>query len=177
LVWGRIENGQVTLEPSFRIPANNSLAEPGPYTWEARDAVGQVLASVSFSAAEVADLPERSLRLFSFVVPFKPEVLAAVRSTHVKSGDNQLTSRTVSPVQAADIESTLFLQDLPNHGLQVVWDADRYPMLMLRDARTGELRGFLRGGSAQVVSAPDEVEIQGSDGIGGAVLRHRRIGD
>ncbi len=175
LVWGRIENGQVTLEPAFRIPANNSLAEPGPYTWEARDAVGQVLASVSFNAPEVADLPERSLRLFSFVVPLKPEVLAAVRSTHVKSGDQELTSRIVSPVQAADLENTLFLQDLPNHGLQVVWDADRYPMLMLRDARTGELRGFLRGGSAQVVSAPDEVEIQGSDGIGGAALRHRRI--
>jgi hypothetical protein len=35
-----------------------------------------------------------------------------------------------------------------------------HPVLMLRDARTGEMRGFLRGGSAILDDAPDEFEVQ-----------------
>ena len=67
------------------------------------------------------------------------------------------------------------VQDLPNGGAQVVWDADRYPVLMLRDARTGEVRGFLRGGNAQIVQAPKEIEIHAPDAARGEKIRHTRI--
>ncbi|MFY9560717.1 MAG: IPT/TIG domain-containing protein [Terriglobales bacterium] len=175
LVWGRIENGEATLEPAFRIPANRSVAEPGAYTWEARDAVGRVLASVNFGAREVADLPDRSVQMFSFIVPLNGAVLAAIQSMHVKSGNQELVGRTVSAEPAADFQSALRMQDLPDGALQVVWDADRYPVLMLRDARTGEVRGFLRGGNAQIEGAPDEIEIHAPDGIRSEVVRHRRV--
>jgi hypothetical protein len=175
LVWGRIENGQVILEPAFRIPATSSQLEPGPYTWEARDAIGRVLASVSFNAPEVADLPDRSVQMFSFVVPLQIDVLAAIQSMHVKSENQELARRTVSAASDADFQGAVLMQDLPDGALQVVWDADRYPVLMLRDARTGEVRGFLRGSNAQVESAPGEIEIHAPDGIRGEVVRHRRI--
>ncbi len=174
LVWGRIINGQLTLEPAFRIPANNSLATPGPYTWEARDAMGRVLASVSFSAAEVADSPDdASVRMFSFVVPLKPEILAAMQSMHVKSGYHELASRTLA--DAADFQSDIHIQDLPNGALQIVWDADRYPVLMLRDAKTGEVRGFVRDGNAQIDSAPNEIVVHAPDNVRSDVARHQRV--
>jgi hypothetical protein len=176
LVWGRIVNGQLTLEPAFRVPANNSLAQPGAYIWEARDQIGRVLASVSFDAPEVADAPnEAPLQMFSFVVPLKPQVLAAIQSMHVKSGNQEIARRTVSGVSTADFEGAVRMQDLPQGRLQVVWDADRFPVLMLRDARTGEVRGFLRGGNAQVEGAPDQIELRAPDATQGEPLRHQRI--
>ena len=174
LVWGRIVNGQLTLEPSFRVPANNSLATPGPYTWEARDAMGRILASVSFSAPEVADSPDdASLQMFSFVVPLKPEILAAMQTMHVKSGKQELAHRAVA--DAADFQSAVHMQDLPNGALQIVWDADRFPVLMLRDAKTGEVRGFVRGGNAQIEAAPKEIVVHAPDDVRSDVARHRRV--
>lgn len=176
LVWGRIENGQLTLEPAFRIPANRSLAEPGPYTWEARDSMGRVLASVSFNAPEVADAPDDgSVQMFSFVVPLNTDVLAAIQSVHVKSGNQELARRTVSAAPADDFQSAIRMQDLPDGRLQIVWDADRYPVLMLRDARTGEVRGFVRGGNAQIEAAPREIVVHSPDDVRSEVVRHRRV--
>jgi len=176
LIWGRIENEKVTLEPSFRIPANRSLATPGPYTWEARDSAGRVLASVSFDAAEVADVPDnRTVHMFSFVVPVKPEILAAVQTMHVKSGNQELAQRSVPTAPAADFQSAIRMQDLPDSQLQIVWDADRYPVLMLRDAQTGEVRGFVRGGNAQIQAAPKELIVHSPDDVRSDVVRHTRI--
>jgi hypothetical protein len=175
LIWGRIINGQLTLEPAFRIPANSNQAEPGPYTWEARDAIGRVLASESFNGPEVADAPDDgSVQMFSFVVPLKPEILAAIQTMHVKAGSQELARRTASAASAADFQSAIRMQDLPNGGLQIVWDGERYPVLMLRDASTGEVRGFVRGGNAQIEAAPREIEIHAPDGIRSEVVRHRR---
>jgi hypothetical protein len=177
LIWGRIENNQVTLEPAFRVPVKNNQPQSGPYTWEARDALGRVLASVSFDAAEVADLPDRSVQMFSFIVPLGADVLQAVQSMHVKSGQQELARRAVSAGSAEEFTAAVDVQDLPGGGAQVVWDADRYPVLMLRDARTGEVRGFLRGGNAQIEQAPAEIEIHAPDAARGEVVRHRRIAE
>jgi hypothetical protein len=46
---------------------------------------------------------------------------------------------------------------------------------MLRDARTGEVRGFLRGGNAQIEQAPAEIEIHAPDAARGEKIRHTRI--
>src|SRR5258708_5295906 len=173
LVWGQIENDKLILEPAFRIPANRRLATPGPYTWEARDSAGHVLASVSFDAAEVADVPEGSVRMFSFMVPLQPEILAAMQSMHVKSGGQELAQRNVSTT--GDFQSAVHMQDLPGGELQMVWDADRYPVLMLRDAQTGEVRGFVRGGNAQIQAAPKEMVVHSPDDVRGAVARHTRV--
>jgi len=174
LVWGRILNGQVTLEPAFRIPANSSLATPGPYTWEALDSMGHPVASVSFSAPEVADGgDDNSLQIFSFVVPMKPEVLAAIQSMHVKSGGQELARRAITT--AADFQSDIHMQDLPNRRMQIVWDADKYPVLMLRDAKNGEVRGFVRGGNAQIEAAPQELEVRSPDDVRSGVARHSRL--
>ena len=180
LIWGRITNGQVTLEPAFRIPANSSLAEPGPYTWEAHDAIGRVLASVSFTAHDVADVPDMaSVQLFSFVVPLRADMLAALQSMHIKSGNREIAQKTQTAAapSEAELQNTIRVDDLPDHGARVVWDAGRYPVVMVRDALTGEVRGFLRGGNAEIADAPADVEVHVSGGIQSRFIRHQRTGE
>lgn len=180
LVWGRIEDGVVTLEPAFRVPVKNNLPADGPYTWEARDAIGRVLASVNFNAHEVADLSDAaSVQLFSFVVPLRADLLGAVESMHIKMGNQEIAQKAqVAPaVSDAELQNMVRVEDLPNHGARVIWDASRSPVVMLRDAVTGEVRGFLRGGDTEIVDAPAEIEVHVSGGIQSRFLRHQRVGE
>ena len=65
-------------------------------------------------------------------------------------------------------------QYLPNQRMQFTWDATQYQLVMLRDAKTGEVRGFSRGGSATVEDAPDDLEVQFSDGIHSNAVQYQR---
>ena len=180
LIWGRIENGQVTLEPAFRVPVKNNQAQSGPYTWEARDSIGRVLASVSFDVHEVADVPDpSSVQMFSFVVPLKTDVMAALQSMHIKLRNREIAQKaqTAPVLSEADLQNIIRVEDLPDHGARVVWDATLYPVVMLRDALTGDVRGFLEGGSAEIVDAPGEVEVHASGGIQTSFIRHQRSGE
>lgn len=180
LVWGRIENGKVILEPAFQVPVKNRPQAAGSYTWEAHDAAGRVVASVNFDAHEVADMPDAtSLQLFSFMVPLQTDVLAAVQSMHIKLGGREIAqeAQTAPTLSEADLQNTVRVEDLPDHGARIVWDAARYPVVMLRDAQTGEVRGFLRGGNAEIVDAPQNVEVHVSGGIHTSFLRHQRSGE
>lgn len=171
LVWGRIVNGQMILEPAFRVSVKGNAPEAGPYTWEARDSLGQVLTSVSFDAPEVADMPNTDLRIFSFVVPFSPSIIDSVYSVHVMNNGKELARvaqraalpRVLSPAAVS-------VQHLPNHQAQLTWNAQQYPVVMVRDAQTGEIRGFLRDGSASIDDEPATMELQVSDGIHAATV-------
>jgi hypothetical protein len=176
LVWGRIENGQVILEPAFRVPITGVAPQAGPYAWEARDTFGGVLASVPFDAPEVADVPNTSLRIFSFVVPMTSESMAAVNSVRLLRGNQELAHavHTGAEAHALGIPAPVGVQELANGRVQLTWNAGLYPVLMLRDAQTGEVRGFLRGGSALVQDPPQEMEIQFSDGVRSGSMRHQR---
>jgi hypothetical protein len=176
LIWGRIEDGQMILEPAFRVSSQNQSSEPGPYTWEAHDGIGRVVASGTFAAQEISDLPDRHVQLFSFIAPLPAAVLPQVQSVHVKSGGQELAQRGFS-VQAVNLESSLRVNETPDHGLQIEWDSDPYPVLMLRDAKTGEVRGFARGGNAQVEDAPREIEIEVPDAVRTQPIRYQRVGD
>ncbi len=175
LVWGRIEDGQMVLEPAFRVPVRGPGPQPGPYVWQGRDALGQLLAQVSFDAPEVADVPNASVRLFSFIVPMSAQVLQAIRSVHVMQNGTELARhvRRAAGVNLADLAG-LQVQDLTTGALQLYWDAAQTPVVMLRDAGTGEVRGFLRGGIAQMQDAPADLEVQVSDGVSSQALRHQR---
>jgi hypothetical protein len=176
LVWGRIENGNVILEPAFKVKATGIAPQPGPYTWQAKDALGTVLMTLPFDAPEVADLPNTSLRMFSFVVPMSAGTMSQIASVHLSKDGGELTRMTaaanMSPMMAA--RAVARQQYLPNHKMQFSWDATQSPMVMLRDATTGEVRGFLRGGSATIDDVPDDLEVQFSDGIHASAVEYKR---
>jgi IPT/TIG domain/Peptidase M66 len=175
LVWGRVEGGKVTLEPAFRVPVTGAAVQAGPYVWEGRDAQGRVLSRVAFQTYEVEDLPYRTVSDFAFVVPMDAAVMGALESVHVlKDGSELAARRAASTPQTRSALNLLRVEDLPARAVGIDWDSTTQPMVMLRDARTGEVRGFLRGGSAQIGNAPDEIEVQLSDGVRSSIVRHTR---
>ena len=45
---------------------------------------------------------------------------------------------------------------------------------MLRDAKTAEVRGFLRDGYAEIEAAPHEIEVSAPDATRSEPMRHER---
>lgn len=172
LVWGRIEDGNLILEPAFRVPYTGAAVAAGPYTWEGRDAQGRLLAQASFDAYEVEDLPFQDVKQFAFVVPMESAAMDEVESVRVRKGASQVAARhAAAAVEAKNAMNYLRVARLAGGVAQIDWDATTQPMVLVRDAQNGEVRGFLRGGSAQVENAPADMELQVSDGVRTTVVR------
>ncbi len=62
------------------------------------------------------------------------------------------------------------VSDLPGRRAEIHWDAVTHPVVMLRDTKTGEVRGFLRGGDATIEDVPENLELQLSDGVKSSVV-------
>lgn len=156
MVWGRIDaDGAVTLEPAFRIDASPRWPQPGPHRLEIRDAQGDVAYAASFAGREVADLPQGSQTHFAFLLPLDAdptEIL--VRSP---GGEAVRTSQPGKQMPRPEGSAA-------GNGLRVTWDASAHPVAMVRDADTGQILSFARGGSVTVPGAR-AVEVQVSDGV------------
>jgi len=171
LVWGRLEKGRMILEPAFRVARTGAAIAEGPYTWEAKDVKGQVLSRVPFQMYEVADMPNDEPKHFAFIVPLDSAAMDALDSMHVMKGTEELSSqKSKSAAQLQSAMQILRIVDLPNRQAEIHWDALTHPVAMLRDAKTGEVRGFLRGGDAEIEDLPDNVELQLSDGVRSSVV-------
>src|SRR5579871_93186 len=171
LVWGRIEKGKMILEPAFRVAATGAAIADGPYTWEAKNAAGQVLSRVPFQMYEVADLPNDEPKHFAFVVPLESAVIDSLDSMYVMKGSTELAfQKSKSAAQLQSAMQVFRVANLPNRQAEIHWDALAHPVAMLRDAKTGEVRGFLRGGDATIEDLPDNVELQLSDGVKSSVV-------
>lgn len=175
LVWGRMEAGKMILEPAFQVTSNGASVEAGPYTWEAKDAKGQLLSRVPFQMYEVADLPNDEPKHFAFVVPMDSPAIDAVDSMHIVKGESELAVQKAKGTSQTQSAMSVFrVTDLPDRKAEIHWDATAHPMLMLRDANTGEVRGFLRGGDATIDDVPNNLEIQLSDGVKSFVVLRMR---
>ena len=175
LVWGRIEGGRMILEPAFRVTTRGAAIEAGPYTWEGKDARGHVLARVPFQTYEVADMPNDEPQHFAFVVPLDAAVMDALDTIRVVKGENELAAQKAKMASQTQAAMSIFrVSDLPGRGAEIHWDAVAHPVVMLRDAKTGEVRGFLRGGDVTVEDAPENLEIQLSDGVKSRVVMRNR---
>ena len=163
ILWGRIENGRPVLEPAFLVDARPSLpTEPGPYRLEGIGAGGGRLFSLSFDATPVADGPEDA-KQFAFAVPINSSAASEL---------SQL--RLSGPTGTVDISATAMSQTRPTTATQarrngsrveVLWDAVSAPMAMVRDASTGEVLAFARGGRVEIPTTAAQLEVHVSDQI------------
>ncbi len=81
LVWGRVIQGHVVLEPAFEVFAPAVLpARAGRHRVEGYDAQGARLFGISFEGDLVPDLPRGDERHFAFVVPLGRAELARLAS-------------------------------------------------------------------------------------------------
>ena len=116
LLWGgKDAGGNPFLNPAFVVDAPPALPESGgDYTLSGRDARGRKLFSVSFAMPAVADGDGSSS--FAFVLPVRPGWADTLAAVILSGPDDSVT-----------------LDEGTNR-----------PMAILRDAGSGQVRGFLR---------------------------------
>ncbi len=160
LVWGRITSAGLVLEPAFVVD-NADLAAPpaGPHLIEARDANGRVIFSTTFAAAEVADLTSGREGAFAFVVPAGRALAAEIAELRLVSGARSVSRR---PSVAAP-PAPVFARGADGRGL-LQWDARLHPVVLVRDAVSGQILSFARGGSVRLPAGAARIDATFSDG-------------
>jgi len=172
LVWGRITPLGVVLEPAFQVPLGPVPTDGGPNQVELLRADGSVLRSARFEAPEIGDLPGAPERHFSVVVPLgtDPTALAGLR---VRTAAGIAERKAVA---GPDADPQPAVTRVDSDRIAVRWNASRYPMVLVRDAATGRVLSFARGGHAVLWSRAgvEELNLQFSDGVQ-TVLRRERV--
>ncbi len=173
LVWGRIENGVPALEPAFQVTtAPSPPATPGPYLIEGLDAAGHSVFSYSFAAKAIPDVTG-GMEHFAFAVPVSTDAAAGIVTLRlVARGHQSLLRARPSALPAATIARSLqpvapqatIVNEAP-HRVLVRWDAQAYPLVVVRDRVTGAILSLARGGEASIATNGGDVELVLSDGI------------
>jgi hypothetical protein len=161
LVWGQVGPNGITLEPSFEVNALPSLpAKAGSNSIQALDAHGNAIFTLSFEGDEVDHMP--GMRHFAYVVPL-PQGVAAPSALRVSSSRRALLNRTVTAATPSAARDPLLARI--GARTRLTWDATQYPMVMVRDAATGQILSFARGGTADIITQRGELEVILSNGV------------
>jgi len=186
LVWGQISKGRAVLEPAFELETRPVLpARAGPYTVSATGESGASLFSVSFDGDEVADLPEGAgtTRHFAFCIPLR--TAGAVRELRLRGAGIAASRATLAPSTttgggavggpggASPIDAAAVSISRPAAGhVRLTWNADRYPMLLVRDSASGDVLAFARSGDITLPTGKS-LALTLSDGVRSVVAPAR----
>jgi hypothetical protein len=164
ILWGRIEQGRVILEPAFPAHTVAQLPEAGQWRLEGLDVDGHSILNVSFSPSDIADLPEgQSAAHFAFAVPRRLLGLNTLHTLRVLDREVERARQTrLAPLSGQAAQAIASERTFAGHTLS--WNADRHPLVVVRDAATGEVRAFLRGGRASL-PAGQGMEVLACDGV------------
>ncbi len=162
IVWGRVEGDSLILEPSFRAHVRPSLpTTPGSYRIEGVDERGGPAFDLRFAPSPIADGSEGAAA-FAFAVPLEESrALSRIRLTDgARSAEMRAPPTERSPRVVAE--------SVGGDDVRLLWDGERYPMLVVRDPASGRVIQFARGGEARVrVPAGGRVSVEASDGVNG----------
>jgi len=173
LVWGRIGASGAILEPGYEIHAPVQLPqERGTYSLEGMDPKGRVLFSLSFAGSPLDHMPGQ--RVFAFTVPLGSAISTLTALRLLKGGKVVARqSRSASAEVATSVApAPVRLLKLDATRSRLEWDPKLYVGAMVRDAATGEVLAFLRGGSGEV-SGTGDLDVFLSDGV---TSMFRRVG-
>jgi hypothetical protein len=171
LVWGRIVNGEPVLEPAFRIVTRPSLPRrTGAYRIEGTAADGSRLFELGFTPVPVADNP-RAEAHFAFAVPLAPERAARLDRVRLSVPGRSPVSLRATGASVAGGGASVQTARVRPGVVALQWDASAHPVALVRDPGTGRVLAFARGGRAEVVTTREDLDVQLSSGVGGAVVR------
>jgi hypothetical protein len=168
LVWGRIEGGQLILEPAIEVDAPPALPlRSGPHRLDAIGAAGESLFSLAFDGDRIADAADPNDETFAFVVPLSQLRGLTLDRLRLSAHGRQVEQREKGggAVPAA--------QRMPSGRVRVTWDATAAPMALVRDARTGAILSFARGGSVDLPAIVDDLDVTLSNGVRSVSARIR----
>jgi len=166
MIAGRVKDGQVLLDSSFRVHAVPLAPEPGDYILQLHDASGKALLEQSFGTAEVADLPSGDEQHFAFTVPCSDELersLVGLRVMH--QGRVQAVRRSSFAEGAAVVVRDPVATRMAKGRSHLSWDPVVHPKVMVRDPRSGEVIAFAEGGYLDLPTDAPELEVTFSDGV------------
>ena len=179
LVWGSVEDGEVTLEPAVPFEATPRMpTREGPYRVRAMDEAGAELFSFSFPAEAMGGPDESDGEAFAWMVPVSSADQERIQTIEVEApGTRAVQSARVS-TEGVPAATTLGTNGVPEavftvheaaSGVttRVGWDPNVFPTAWIRDADTGAVRGILRSGSVDLTRFEGRVEVLLSDGVRG----------
>lgn len=178
LIWGRVVDGRVLLEPAFRV---NAIPTPIPsgasHRAELLDEQGQSLLDFPIAAERVSDIADHDERQFAVVVPWTARLEQSLARVRVRDVRSPLASAVRSTIDgsstAARTDPTATTTADARGHMRVRWNTQAFPMVMARDAVTGEIMGFLRQSGDAFDARGRRVEYVYSDGVRSVVRRDR----
>ncbi len=178
LVWGRVSNGRIQLEPAFRVQAPATVASvASSHRLELLDVDGNALLDTPIQPERVDHASASDERQFAAIVPWSAELeqrLASIRVRDTRAPLLSVLRRSASmtapvgvPAGATATRPSLQskVERDPAGRMRVTWNSADYPMAMVRDAATGALMGFVRKSGDAVVSGARTVDVVFSDGV------------
>jgi hypothetical protein len=164
VVWGRINNGQVTLEPAFEATTHPSLPSGrGNYVLEGFDAAGVQLFSWAFDGTAVDH--DDGARHFAFALPLDGSRRDRLATLRVRGAGQVAEQRSSAATASAMLGARALRTPAGSSRAEVTWDASQYPLAVVRDAVTGEILSLARGGAVTVVAPSGQVRVDLSDGV------------
>jgi len=172
LVWGRVQNGQVILEPTYEVDAPPSLPQrPGRNRLQGFGPLGQVLFDLPFDGEQLADHPDGSARNFAFVIPF--DMMRGQEPTLVRVAAGAARAEFRSTAAVSTTADVPVAERIGAGAVRVRWSGGSTRGVMVRHPATGDILAFGRGGEATVYTAESTLDIVTSDGVRS---ERRRIG-
>lgn len=161
IVSGRVRDGRLELKPVFQAVTVPRLPDRGgAYRLEGIADDGTTAFSVSFDPAPIADIAGDH-RYFSFAIPLRAldgRPLQRIRFVGPGAAPAELTSSAGPAAQVT-------VQREADDRVRLEWDADRAPLVVVRDPRTGDILSFARGGSALIRTDATELELDVARGL------------
>jgi len=172
LISGRIHNGNVELDAALQVStvptALGHKALHGSRLIEGRDAAGKLLFQRSLPLAQVADdIPGSQIRHFIAAIPVKDFSMKALIELRVVGDSGPEAVRwnsNVLPLKSGAVQmpqAKVFTEG----EVRLTWDAIAHPLVMVRDAITGDVLSFARGGDMVIKTPAKQLELTLSSGV------------
>lgn len=177
LLWGRLEGGTATLEPAFSIPTPAMPPEDGDCLMEGFNDAGERLFAVPFGLTATSLPGAGAPRHFAFSIPLAPEIVLQLSEIRwSKNGEQLAASHRLNPLadRAKRDSEAVRVQSTFDGRSRLTWDSVSYPMVMVRDVKSGEVLGFIRNGDAMLKGLDRGVEMVLSDGVQSWSVLERR---
>ncbi len=160
-----MEGNRIVLEPAFEVSTTPVLPTgSGEYILQGLGPTGETLFSLAFQPIPVPDAGDGDGH-FAFAIPLRSFDSARIAELRVSGGGRSPASMEsrIGPEMVAAPEPEF----TPRGGsvVEMTWDANSFPMALVRNPATGAVLSFARGGRINISLSAHEIEVIFSDGI------------